>query len=300
MPQVRESRCLVPRLTRLPRGIASREKDSCIVLTKYVSVPAISREMPSETSLHAHKRAFLTTQIRCLGAPLILPSTEITLPASTLDKILTDADKKIKAHNLRVFGVQSQSHVAEQIDTLYQDDVLSGGLPSRKAETCVRRQVDFTDSKDGITNLPESWSDALLEVGDRTRKKRRIDRDHEDETASIDQEDENVGEEAELYDQLHARLSTQIEHRDQLRLKLVQIKKLLQLLEPFDDPKADIQPNLTTKDNTELETELSKMRILMAKLGSTLQRQKLQGDPASIERRNDPSEKQSLEQLLRM
>ena len=134
----------------------------------------------------------------------------------------------------------------------------------------------------------------------RKRKKRRFDRDHEDETASVEQDDNAVGEEAELYDQLHARLSTQIKRRDQLKLRLAQMKNLRQLLEPFDNPKVDIQPNLTTKDNTELEAEMSKMRILMAKVGSGLQRQKLQVDPANVNRDSNSIETTKLEQLLHL
>lgn len=252
--------------------------------------------MSSETFIAAHKKAFLTTQIRRLGTPLTRGSYDDLLPAATVDKIIESCNKRITAHNHRTFFTESRANVVQQIADLYVEDALKDGLPSQKAETCIRRGVDLTDT---AAVLPESWSDVVLDSIDaengRVRKRRRIERsteepgDPENPTSDVD-DDESVAEdeyreaetseEAESYSQLRAQLVSKIEYRDQLRRKLAEMKRLQNLLEPFEDPKQNIQPNLVTKDNKELEQELSKMRILMAKVGSNLSRQKLHAHTA--------------------
>jgi hypothetical protein len=53
--------------------------------------------------------------------------------------------------------------------------------------------------------------------------------------------------------------------RKQQQQKLVQYKRLKALLEPFDDPQSNIQPNLVTRDG-QLGDELDRMRMLVAKV----------------------------------
>jgi hypothetical protein len=53
--------------------------------------------------------------------------------------------------------------------------------------------------------------------------------------------------------------------RTQQQQKLVQYKRLKALLEPFEDPQSNIQPNLVTRDG-QLGDELDRMRMLVAKV----------------------------------
>lgn len=262
--------------------------------------------MAAEISITAQKKTFLTTQIRHLGAPLTLPSTSSSIPDPTLEKIVESTNKKITAHNRLVFGIQSQSHVVQQLDSLYWNDALADGLPSRKAETCVKRETDLTDSKHGLRTIPVLWEDVTLGDSGRASKRRRIaerdqaDSNEEDNSVNAEENDDEHIDDADDYEHLHVKLSTQIDRRDQLRGRLAQLKKLQALLEPFEDPIVNIQPNLITRDNKELDNELARMRILMAKVGSGLQRRTLQTDSrgSTQPNQNIQSDKERLNDLL--
>lgn len=178
----------------------------------------------------------------------------------------------------------------EQIDSLYWRDVLSAGLPVRKAETTVKKEVDFTEQ---ASVLPESWEDVVLDA--RPRKRRRAE-DHQTNEADGEIDTENRSDISEIdgdvdgpgqrrreqrrtdpqehnYTDLRENLHFQITRRNELRRKLSRYKKLRTLLVSFEKPKENIQPNLVTKDNKELEAELAKMRILLARVGSKIQNQ---------------------------
>ena len=71
------------------------------------------------------------------------------------------------------------------------------------------------------------------------------------------------------YKALHSRLTTLTERRAAAQEKLVQMKQLQQLLEPFKDAQENIQPNLVTKDG-ELSKELERMKVLLARLGEKM------------------------------
>ena len=234
-------------------------------------------------------------------------------------------NKKIAQHNRLVYSAESQRHVVEQIDGLYWRDVLSQGLPIGRAETCVRKGVDFTEhdrkeeGQGGVNGLPESWEDVLVEEG-RARKRRRTVRNDEQETqpGSIDREQEGEAPEeedeealeqqqqdeelAQKYAQLRQRLLVQHAQRKQLQRKVAQLKKLESLLKPFEKPQENIQPNLVTRDNKALEAEMSKMRVLLARVGNAVQAREVEAveiqNPGRQETINTVSHVAKLEDVL--
>jgi len=213
-----------------------------------------------------------------------------------LDKVITQVNKKIASHNRLHFGLESQRHVLEQVDGVYWRDVLARGLPARKAETVVKRDVDFTEAGTESGNnglggnvLPENLEDVLLDP--RPRKRRRTENTEGQEVDGAtdadlglpSQESHEPAKDADLQDrartelqaqkyaELNQKLHLQRARRDTLRRKLAQYKKLQSLLAPFEKPQENVQPNLVTKDSKELEEEVTRMRMLLARVGNQIQ-----------------------------
>lgn len=63
------------------------------------------------------------------------------------------------------------------------------------------------------------------------------------------------------------------DQRQQRRQRLDQLRRLQDLLEPFGNPQENIQPNLVKRDG-ELVQELEKMRMLAARVGGRIERNK--------------------------
>lgn len=78
------------------------------------------------------------------------------------------------------------------------------------------------------------------------------------------------------FQQLRERLIALDDQRQQQRRRLDQLQHLQQLLEPFQDPQKNIQPNLVTRDG-ELVQELEKMRMLVARVGGRIAQQQKSG-----------------------
>lgn len=71
------------------------------------------------------------------------------------------------------------------------------------------------------------------------------------------------------YQQLRERLIGLDNRRQQRQRRLDQLRQLQHLLEPFQEPQENIQPNLVTRDG-ELMQELEKMRMLTARVGGRI------------------------------
>ena len=101
------------------------------------------------------------------------------------------------------------------------------------------------------------------------------------------------------YRELRERLVSLDSQRQQRQRRLDQLQHLRRLLEPFEDPQRDIQPNLITKDG-ELVKELEKMRMLVARVGGRIaQHKKSRGVPETYDY-SLPGSDQRLEALLDM
>lgn len=78
-----------------------------------------------------------------------------------------------------------------------------------------------------------------------------------------------------------------------------QLQHLQRLLEPFEEPQKNIQPNLVTRDG-ELVQELDKMRMLVARLGGRIAQQKKSSDSQGSHDYTFPGSDRKLDALLDM
>lgn len=142
-----------------------------------------------------------------------------------------------------VFSAQSQRHVAEQIETLYWNHV-TGEEDRAEVDTVgIRRDAHLTETPT-IESLPEDYAELHLH------------RDHQVDEAQ-----------ATEYQQLRGRLLELCQERQQLERKVEQYRQLQKALDPLQDPVANIQPNLVTRDG-ELSQELDRMRVLLARVSA--------------------------------
>lgn len=148
---------------------------------------------------------------------------------------------KVKQHSRMVYSQQSQRHVAEQIESLHWNLATADSDRAELDTVVVRRDAELTD-RSTVESLPEDYDDLHLHP------------DHE-----------TGGEDADKYNDLRAHLLELGRARDALRQKVAQYRHLRTLLEPLDNPQANIQPNLVTRDG-ELSVELDRMRILLARV----------------------------------
>lgn len=223
----------------------------------------------STPTITAQKSAFLTRQIRALSAPLsIPPSTHTTLPSLTdksLAELLSKANDKVRSHNRSVFSAQTTRHIAEQIETLYWNEVRSAreqtlDSPIDAGETTVTRDADLSTSA-GLASLGADWADILP-------------------PSAAEQQDEGGAEDeaqAQRYSDLFGQLTALARQRDEAQAALQRYRRLRELLQPYEEPQTRIQPNLVTKDG-ELGRELERMRALLARVTARMGEQKeLQG-----------------------
>lgn len=93
------------------------------------------------------------------------------------------------------------------------------------------------------------------------------------------------------YETLRYRLKqVDIERKETLQ-KAAQYAQLQKLVEPFKNPKTNIQPNLVTRDG-QLGAELDRMRVLLAKVGSRIGELKVLASPVEEQYRMlDPKAK---------
>jgi uncharacterized protein YlxW (UPF0749 family) len=101
------------------------------------------------------------------------------------------------------------------------------------------------------------------------------------------------------YRQLRERLTTLDNQRQSRQRRLDQLQQLRRLLEPFENPQKNIQPNLITKDG-ELVQELEKMRMLVARVGGRIAQQKTSSGGLETREYSLPGSDQRLEALLNM
>ena len=222
--------------------------------------------------LISQKKRFLTTQIHLLNSPLEAISQHTSnapsIPESELDRIKDKVNQKIKSTNQKRYFLQSQSHVVEQIESLYWQECLREGLPTRKSETVIKKDIDLCDSYE-LRKLSQTYNDVVAERQSLPASKRRKTATFHTESEE-DSEIEDQPEEKMTYLLLREQLLEDSTKRDKLQQKIAALKKLRALIEPFEDPKENVQPNLMTKDNTEIKNELSRMKILMARVGTNL------------------------------
>lgn len=144
-----------------------------------------------------------------------------------------------------IFSAQSQRHVAEQIEALYWNRVTAEEDHAEIDTVVVRWDAVLTESST-IENLPEDYADLHLHP-------EHVPQD----------------EEASEYERLRERLLALSQERDALKRRVAQYQQLHEMLDPLQDPVANIQPNLITRDG-ELSQELDRMRVLLARVSARL------------------------------
>ncbi|KAH6649879.1 kinetochore Sim4 complex subunit Fta4 [Chaetomium tenue] len=256
------------------------------------------------------KQTFLTAQTRLLSQPLTPtrdwhntnnppeetnedPATATTapLPPKAIDDALFKLNHRLQQHARRAYAPQATRHVAEQIEQLYWnaaeaaaerdeeevevegvevgvgvgDDDGNGEVPVQR-DAALRVGADLADPG-VIATLPLEWEGA--DAASRPLEARRY---------------------AELAGELHALAERQRE----AAARVARLRRMRALLQPFAaDPGGDgggggdgeggrldgVQENLVTR-NGEVETELHRMRMLLARVGGRVGQLKEQGPPA--------------------
>ncbi|CAG8292097.1 unnamed protein product [Penicillium salamii] len=209
-------------------------------------------DMDSTRSIFELKSAFIRTQVRIFAESLELPedwrnyapqTEEDDLSDKVIEDVLHKVDSAAKQHNRVVYSSQAIHHVAQQITSLYWSAVSQDARSQAAFARGIEKTTDLSRQMN-ITKMPVDLEN--LEANER-------------EHAS--------------YRQLRERLTALDTKRQQRQRRLDQLQHLQQLLEPFQDPQKDIQPNLITKDG-ELVQELERMRMLVARVGGRIAQQK--------------------------
>ncbi|CDM28676.1 hypothetical protein DTO013E5_892 [Penicillium roqueforti] len=234
--------------------------------------------MDSTRTVSELKSAFIWSQVRIFSESLDLPEDWRNYAAETTegdlsDKVIEDVLHKVNAaakqHNRVVYSSQAIHHVAQQIANLYWSSV---SQEARSRDAFARGIEKTTDLSRGmnITKMP-----VILESQEASE------------------------EDQARYLQLRERLASLDSQRQQRQRRLDQLQHLRRLLEPFEDPQKDIQPNLITKDG-ELVQELEKMRMLVARVGGRIAQQKRSSGALETHDYSLPASDQRLQALLDM
>ena len=204
---------------------------------------------PTPPTILTLKQSFLTAQTRILSQPLA-PSrawqranaqSPDRLPAAAVEDALTKANHKLQQHNRRAYPAQATRHVAEQLDEL----LLSSSSSSAATTYPVLSSADLTDAA-VIAALPASAA------------------------AGEEDEDEEQTPETRRYGELVAALQAASARRNDATARVARLRRLRALLAGFADV-GGLQGNLVTRDG-EVERELERMRVLLARVGDRVER----------------------------
>ncbi|KAL2148712.1 hypothetical protein VTH82DRAFT_1859 [Thermothelomyces myriococcoides] len=261
---------------------------------------------PTPPTVLSLKQSFLTAQTRLLSQPLAPSRSWLSrntgssnnnnnnnnnddeddggdgdgppLPEKVVDDALFKLNHRLQQHARRVYPPQATRHVAEQIDQLYWNaaaratatDADSDGADGAGEEEGVRLGADLTDPN-VIATLPLEWE--------------------EDGPSSSGHQQHPL--EARRYAELAGELRALAERKQQAVARVERLRRMRALLEPFspsnradgdgEDGSGDgggtingVQENLITR-NGEIEAELSRMRMLLARVGGRVGQLKEQG-----------------------
>ncbi|KAF2122719.1 kinetochore Sim4 complex subunit Fta4 [Lophiotrema nucula] len=206
------------------------------------------------------KHSFLRQQKHILSRD-IPPSNrlyKIADRASIQQEVVSDVmhtvNQKLKRHSKLVYSRQMTDHVVEKIDNLYWE------VGATHTDADIDGSTDLGDD-DGnrlycgddltldknITKLPTTWDTSV------------------DPPPTI--EEEEIDQDA--YMTAHARLESLSAKRLTMQQKLSTYKTLLSLLEPYRDPKENVQPSLVNKDGP-LASELTMTKTLAFRVATRM------------------------------
>ncbi|KAM7191455.1 Kinetochore complex Fta4 of Sim4 subunit, or CENP-50 domain containing protein [Naviculisporaceae sp. PSN 640] len=251
-------------------------------------MPRQSTAPPTIVSL---KQQWLSTQTRLLSTDLA-PSKNwraaneedrnnrseegrpLGLPDKAVDDAIWAVNHRVQQHAKRVYSRQATRHVAEQIDQLYWDasnrafDRANGeGDENENGEDedefrGLSYGADLVDPKI-VSSLPATWT----------------------YDATSTRQSEAYPAEATQYSELVSQLKFLSSQKAEITARVTRLRRMKALLEPFDtsttaldDPgkndgkEAQEQTNIKLQDNLitrngEIEKELQRMRMLLARVG---------------------------------
>ncbi|KAK4195151.1 kinetochore protein fta4 [Triangularia verruculosa] len=236
---------------------------------------------PTITTL---KTNFLSAQTRVLSNPLH-PTREWRdandeLPEKQVNDALGKLNHRIQQHSKRVYAPQATRHVAEQIDALYTAHSLPTLIGGDGEEDGISVAADlgmFFDmiyiylcgvllmrwwvKADGgvICGLPDQW---------------------------VDDEGEEDEEGRRRYGELVGRLKELEEERREGMGRVERLRGLRRLLVPFEGAGEGVQGNLVGR-NGEVEMELERMRMLLARVGGRVDGLRRRGEVEGEEMEGD-------------
>lgn len=183
------------------------------------------------------------------------------LPQKIVDAALHKLNAHIANHNRAVYSAQTQRHVAEQIDALYWSDVTQlGRYPLGRDEMVMGKDIDIS-TPEGLDALPGVYDDLFLNPGQQQQQQHTGIAGQEEGGGGGEEEEEA----ASRYALLRVRLGIAMAEQRKQRSRLEGYRRLAKLLEPFESPGEETQPNLMGASG-ELGRELDKMRILLARV----------------------------------
>ncbi|KAK9240470.1 kinetochore Sim4 complex subunit Fta4 [Lipomyces kononenkoae] len=203
------------------------------------------------------KRVFVDAQTRVFAAPL-RPSARWTRQhpqagqSPTFERVLRQLHTLQRRHVRQVYSAQARHHVALQIAGLRRNSrpprqepaaaavVVSAAATTQQA--LLRGEADLSEPE-SIEALPESWPETDAEEDESLRQRYIV-----------------------LRDQLCALSSGLVS----ARRRRAHAAELHSLVTRFREPTRTVQPNLLAGDGT-VEHELSRMRVLLARLSARLQ-----------------------------
>jgi hypothetical protein len=225
---------------------------------------------PPAPTILTLKQDFITSQTRLLSQPLqpsrawrrandAAAANDGDTPAALTDKAVDDAlfrlNHTLQQHSRRVYVPQATRQIAEQVEKLYLnagERQLHDAGAGDDAWAIVG--ADYADPA-VISALPPAWESEM-------------------EAAAYPLE-------AERYIELADRLRGLAARRHELRARVERLRRMRALLAPFSggggdssstgQPGGGVQENLVTRGG-EVEKELERMRILLARVGDKVAR----------------------------
>jgi hypothetical protein len=253
---------------------------------------------PTPPTVVSLKQSFLAAQTRLLSQPLTPTRAwrsnnsnhdssdgDSALPEKAVDDALFKLNHRLQQHARRVYAPPATRHVAEQIDQLYWN----------AAEAATQRGRDRDPDEEGESvealNLGADLgmyhtTSSLVSHGTNADPCCVPEADPAVIAALPAAWDAGDGSdfplEAKRYAALVAELRALAERKQQAAARVARLRRMQALLKPFgpspdgDGPLDSVQENLVTR-NGEVEAELHRMRMLLARVGGRVGQLKEQG-----------------------
>lgn len=241
---------------------------------------------PPAPTILTLKQNFITTQTRLLSQPLqpsrawrraneaaAADEEAAAVTEKAVDDALFRLNHTLQQHSRRVYVPQATRQIAEQVDRLY----LSAG--DRQGD-----DADDNDDDDAWRNVGADYADAVVISSLPPAW------EPEREAAAYPLE-------AERYAELAGRLRGLAARRDEARARVERLRRMRALLAPFSGgsntaeedsstlgQSGGVQENLVTRGG-EVEKELERMRVLLARVGDKVAR--LKGREAGLDDDDD-------------